>query len=135
MPTPRIRSPASSAGLTLWALAAAGLLTALVAGIAVALAAAEGRSDMATLAAIGASPHRRRLLGAGHGLFLGIAGTALGFLIGVPGGLSLSQLDGLGGVQVPWLAAGAAMLLVPLVAGLAGWVVTPTRLTLVRRDG
>jgi putative ABC transport system permease protein len=120
---------------TLAALGLGGLLTALVAGIAVALAAAEGRNDMATLAAIGASPTRRRMLGAGHGLFLGLTGTALGPLIGLPAGLSLTQLDGLDGVQLPWRAAGATVLLVPLVAALTGWVVTPTRLTLVRRGG
>jgi putative ABC transport system permease protein len=120
---------------TLEALGLGGLLTALVAGIAVALAAAEGRNDMATLAAIGASPRKRRMLGAGHGLFLGLTGTALGLLIGLPAGLSLTQLDGLDGVQVPWVAAGATVLLVPLVTALAGWVVTPTRLTLVRRGG
>jgi putative ABC transport system permease protein len=120
---------------TLEALGLGGLLTALVAGVGVALAAAEGRSDMATLAAIGASPRRRRMLGAGHGLFLGLTGTALGLLIGLPAGLSLTQLDGLEGVQIPWQAAGVTVLLVPLVAAFAGWVVTPTRLTLVRRGG
>jgi putative ABC transport system permease protein len=120
---------------TLGVLGLGALLTAVVAGVAVTLAASEGRSDIATLASIGASPSRRRMLGAGHGLFLGLTGTALGLLIGLPAGLSLTQLDGLEGFQIPWRAAGATVLLVPLVAALAGWVVTPTRLTLVRRGG
>ncbi|MEJ7788010.1 MAG: hypothetical protein WKF96_24690, partial [Solirubrobacteraceae bacterium] len=57
--------------------AAAGLLTMLVVGIAVALSAAEGRADQATMAAVGAGPWRRRSLGAMHGLFLGVVGVLL----------------------------------------------------------
>lgn len=111
----------------------AGLLTALVVGIAVALAAAEGRSDVATFAAVGAGPWRRRALGAMHGVFLGIVGALLGLGIAIPSGLSLTQVDGLPGVRVPWLTVAATLLVVPLLAALAGWLVTPTRLSLVRR--
>ena len=119
--------------VSLGAVGAAGLVTAIVAGIAVALAAAEGRADVATLAAVGASPRRRRMFGAGHGLFLGLVGGLLGLLIGVPAGLSFGQLDGVRGVGVPWLALTGTVLVVPLLAAVAGWVVTPTRLSLVRR--
>lgn len=112
---------------------AAGLLTLLVAGMAVALAAAESRSDAATFAAVGAGPRRRRGLGAMHGLFLGLVGTALGLAIAVPAGLSLTQIDGLAGVLVPWSTLLGTLLVAPLFAALAGWLVTPTRLSLVRR--
>lgn len=64
--------------ITVGVIGAAGLLTALVTGIAVALSAAEGRSDLATMAAVGAGPWRRRSLGAAHGLFLGLVGGLLG---------------------------------------------------------
>jgi putative ABC transport system permease protein len=116
-------------------LGVAALLTLLVAGIAVALAAAEGRTDTATMAAIGAGPWRRRGLGAMHGLFLGMVGALLGVLVGVPAAASLMQADGLPGIAVPWLVIPAALLVVPLLAAAAGWVVTPTRLPLVRRAG
>ena len=113
----------------------AGLLTLVVAGIAVALAAAEGRADTATMAAIGAGPWRRRGLGAMHGLFLGVVGGLLGVLVGLPAAASLMQVDGLPGIAVPWLVIAAALLVVPLLGAAAGWVVTPTRLPLVRRTG
>jgi putative ABC transport system permease protein len=113
----------------------AAFLTVVVAGIAVALAAAEGRSDTATMAAVGAGPWRRRGLGAMHGLFLGIVGALLGVIVGLPSGASLMQADGLPGIAVPWLPIAAALLVVPVLAAAAGWVVTPTRLPLGRRTG
>jgi putative ABC transport system permease protein len=121
--------------IRLGVLGLAGLLTLVVAGIAVALAAAEGRADTATMAAIGAGPWRRRGLGAMHGLFLGVVGGLLGVLVGLPSAASLLQADGLPGIAVPWLVIAAALLVVPLLGAAAGWVVTPTRLPLVRRTG
>ena len=114
---------------------AAGLLTLLVVGMAVALSSAEGRADQATMAAVGAGPWRRRSLGAMHGLFLGAAGVVLGVAVGVPAGAALMQVDGASGVSLPWAEIGAVLLVVPLLAWVAGWVVTSTRLTLVRRTG
>jgi putative ABC transport system permease protein len=114
---------------------AAGLLTLLVVGIAVALSAAEGRADQATMAAVGAGPWRRRSLGAMHGLFLGVVGVLLGVLVGMPAGAALTQVDGVPGIAVPWLSVGGVLLVVPLLAWTAGWLVTSTRLTLVRRTG
>jgi len=117
------------------ALGIAALLTLVVAGIAVALAAAEGRADTATMAAIGAGPWRRRGFGAMHGLFLGVVGALLGVVVGLPSAASLMQADGLPGIEVPWLVIAAAVLVVPLLGAVAGWLVTPTRLPLVRRTG
>jgi putative ABC transport system permease protein len=114
---------------------AAGLLTLLVVGMAVALSAAEGRADQATMAAVGAGPWRRRSLGAMHGLFLGIVGVLLGAVVGVPAGAALLQVDGVPGVAIPWLDIGSVLLVVPLLGWLAGWLVSSTRLTLVRRTG
>jgi putative ABC transport system permease protein len=114
-------------------LAAAGLLSALVVGVAVALASAESRDDVATLAAVGAGPWRRRSLGAMHGLFLGLVGCGLGVAVGVPAGLSFTQLDGASGIDVPWLATAGTLAAVLVMAPLAGWVVTPSRLRLTRR--
>ena len=111
----------------------AGLVTALVVGVAVALAAAERREDTATLAAVGASPGRRRALGAAHGFFLGLVGAALGGAVGVAAGTSLGQLDGLPGVDVPWAATAGTLVAVLVLAPVAGWLVTPSRLDLSRR--
>ncbi len=72
-------------------------------------------------------------LGAMHGLFLGLVGTALGLVIAVPAGLSLTQVDGVAGFVVPWSTLLGTLLVAPLFAALAGWLVTPTRLSLVRR--
>lgn len=119
--------------IILVAFGAAAALTVLVIGIAVALAAAEGRSDQATLAAVGAGPWRRRSLGAMHGLFLGLVGGMLGLVVSLPAGVALTQLDGLAGTTVPWLSVLATVLGVPLIGSLAGWAVTPTKLSLVRR--
>ena len=116
-------------------LAAAGLLSLLVVGVSVALAAAESRDDVATLAAVGAGPWQRRSLGAVHGLFLGVVGGGLGVLVGVPAGMALTQLDGLRGVDVPWLATLGTLLVVLVAAPAAGWLVTPSRLAMTRRSG
>ncbi len=111
----------------------AGLLAALVVGVAVALAAAESRDEVATLAAVGAGPGRRRALGAMHGLFLGLVGGAVGGVVGVVAGASLGQVDGLPGVAVPWTATAATLVVVLVLAPVAGWLVTPSRLDLSRR--
>ena len=111
----------------------AGLVTALVVGVAVALAAAESRDEVATLAAVGAGPGRRRALGAMHGLFLGLVGGAVGVPVGVVAGISLGQVDGLPGVAVPWAATAATLVAVLVLAPVAGWLVTPSRLDLSRR--
>jgi putative ABC transport system permease protein len=114
-------------------LAVAGVLSLLVVGVAVALAAAESRDDVATLAAVGAGPWRRRSMGAMHGLFLGLLGAGLGAVVGVPAGAALTQVDGLSGVDAPWLATAGTLLVVLLSAPVAGWLVTPSRLRLTRR--
>ena len=112
---------------------AAGLLTLLVVGMTVALSSAEGRADQATMAAVGAGPWRRRSLGAMHGLFLGLVGLVLGAVVGLPAGAALMQVDGAPGVVVPWTGLGALLVGVPLLGWVAGWLVTSTRLTMVRR--
>ncbi len=114
-------------------LAVAGLASALVVGIAVAMASAESRDDVATLAAVGAGPWRRRSLGAMHGLFLGVVGCVLGLAVGLPSGLAFTQVDGLAGVDVPWLSSLGTVASVLVLGLVAGWVVTPSRLRLTRR--
>ncbi len=114
-------------------LGVAGVLSIVVVGVAVAMAAAESRDDVATLSAVGAGPWRRRSMGAMHGLFLGLVGAGLGVAVGIPAGAALTQVDGAPGVDVPWLATTGTLLVVLLAAPAAGWLVTPSRLRLTRR--
>ncbi len=116
-------------------LLAAGLICALVVGVAVALAAAESREDVATLAAVGAGPWQRRSFGAVHGLFLGLVGCLLGVAVGGPAGMALTQVDGLPGIDVPWVPVLGTVAVVLVLAPAAGWLVTPSRLRLTRRTG
>lgn len=114
---------------------AAALLALLVVGIAVALAAAEGKDEAATLTAVGAGPLRRRGIGAMHGLFIGLVGCALGLVVAVPSGIAFTQVDGRAGIDVPWIGFLGTLAAVVAFSPLAGWVVTPTRLRLDRRTG
>jgi hypothetical protein len=54
-------------------------------------------------------------------------------VVGVPAGAALTQVDGLPGVDLPWLATAGTLLVVVLWAPVAGWLVTPSRLRLTRR--
>lgn len=111
----------------------AALLSLLVVGVAVGLAAAESRDEVATLSAVGAGPWRRRGFGAMHGLFLGGVSVVLGVAVGVPAGMAFTQVDGLPGIDMAWLASGGTAVTVLLAAPLVGWLVTPSRLRLTRR--
>lgn len=121
-------------------LVAAATLVALIAvGLAVGLAGADTRPDMATLAAVGAPPRvRRRIAAAQAGVIAGIGGV-LGTLTGIPIGLVLSlwgrESSGYGDLwplAVPWQTALLAVV-VPVVAMAAAWLLTRSRLPLVRR--
>lgn len=110
-----------------------GLVTAVAVGILVSLAAAEGRGDAAILAAVGAPPGRRRIVGLVQGLFVGVIGGILGLSLGAAAGLSLLQAVGTPGVPVPWLHMLTTLVAVPALAAAVGWLVTPSRINLVRR--
>lgn len=109
------------------------LVTGVAVGVVVALAAAEGRDDAATLAAVGAPPGRRRMMGAAHGAFVGVLGGGIGLVLGSVAGASLLQAVGTPGTPVPWTTLMAVGCAVPVLAAAVGWVVTPSRVTLVRR--
>lgn len=126
--------PQGYGSLTLLVTVGTLLVTAVACGVVVALAAAEGRDDAATLAAVGAPPGRRRLMGAAHGAFVGVVGGGLGLLVGVVSGVTLPQVAGTPGTPVPWSVLLVTTVSVPLLAAGVGWVVTPSRVTLVRRE-
>src|SRR4051794_39494785 len=60
----------------------AAFVTLAGAAISIALSSAEGRADLATLAAVRASPRRRRALAASQALLIAGTGCALGVLAG-----------------------------------------------------
>jgi putative ABC transport system permease protein len=122
----------------------AGVITLGAAGIATGLAAADGRADLTTLAAVGASPRLRRVLSlsqsgviAGLGALLGAAaglGTATAVLF------ALNQAYAYvwppptpNPITVPWATLGIVVVVVPLVAMLGAGLLTRSRLPIERR--
>ena len=126
-------------------LSAASVLAVAATATAVGLAAADGRADLATLAAIGASPRTRRWLSASHALVVSGLGTVLGLAGGLIIGVAAINAtpDGFVGdfgdatptipLSVPWGSLGTLALVVPLVAVALAWLFTRSRLPMVQR--
>jgi putative ABC transport system permease protein len=118
---------------------------------AVGLAAAESRSDIATLAAVGASPGVRRRLAAGQAGVIAGLGTGLGLLSGMTAGWVLVRMNQprAGGMnlywgspwadtwrlELPWAHLLGIGIGIPLLAIAVGFLTTRSRLPLVRRLG
>ncbi|MGW0217460.1 FtsX-like permease family protein [Micromonospora chokoriensis] len=136
-------APRDVSPLLLLIAAAAGLITVGAAGIATALAAAEGRAELTTLAAVGAAPALRRLLAicqagviAGLGSVLGIVaglGTAAIVLFSVNRQYASDwPVPDPYPFLVPWPTLGV-LVLVPVVAMLGAGLFTRARLPIERR--
>lgn len=122
----------------------AAVITVGAAAAATALAAAEGRADLTTLAAVGASPGVRRRLSvsqtaviAGLGALLG-AGVGLLLATATLAALNRAQADDLPGAStyhliVPWTDLGIELLIVPAVAIAGAGLLTRARLPVERR--
>jgi putative ABC transport system permease protein len=125
----------------------AGLITLGAAGVATGLAAVDGRNDLATLGAIGASPRVRRWLSLSQAGVISGLGTLLGLAAGCAAAYTILTAMNRG-IQtaerwprqlpfpptVPW--AGLAVLLaVPVVAMLGAGLLTRSRLPIERRPG
>ncbi|MGK5738974.1 FtsX-like permease family protein [Micromonospora sp. URMC 103] len=135
--------PAEREPLLLLLAAAAGLVTVGAAGIATGLAAAEGRADLSTLAAVGASPGVRRLLALCQAGVIAGLGSVLGIVAGLgTAALVLSStnrqyaaswpIEDPYPLVVPWSALGV-LVLVPLVTMLGAGLFTRSRLPVERR--
>ncbi len=114
-------------------LAAATVVTLLGVAISVSLSAAEGRADLATLAAIGAQPRRRRSLAAAQAWVLGQLGCVLGVGVGALYGYTAHAAFGSPHFMVPWAEIAGIVIVVPLFAGLLAWLMTRSRLPMVSR--
>ncbi|MFI6830826.1 FtsX-like permease family protein [Kribbella sp. NPDC050241] len=119
--------------LLLGILGAATVVTLLGVAISVSLSAAEGRADLATLAAIGAQPRRRRNLAAAQAWVLGQLGCLLGVGVGALYGYTAHAAFGAPHFMVPWAELGGIVIVVPLFAGLLAWLMTRSRLPMVSR--
>jgi putative ABC transport system permease protein len=137
--------PGNETELIMMVLTIAAAVIALgAAGIATGLAAADSRPDLATLAAVGASPGVRRRLSlsqagviAGLGSVLG-AGAGLGAAVAVLVALNRRYADTWPAppsypITVPWLNLAVALLVVPAVAMLGAGLLTRSRLPVERR--
>ncbi|HEY6749402.1 MAG TPA: FtsX-like permease family protein [Mycobacteriales bacterium] len=113
----------------------AGLVTLAGVAISVALSAAEGRADLATLAAIGAPARRRRGLAMAQAALVAGLGVGLGLLLGAAIGLTImSGLDGFP-LVLPWATVLVIGVGVPALGVLAVGALTRSRLPMVRRLG
>ena len=122
---------------------AATLLLALLAGLMVsALALADGRADLQTLAAVGGPPRVRRRFAASSAGFV----TGLGTLVGTVSGLvvawvllplfgstSVSGQLSRGPLAIPWGTVALVVLAVPVVTSAVAWATTRSRIALTRR--
>ncbi|HYH34546.1 MAG TPA: FtsX-like permease family protein [Nocardioides sp.] len=110
------------------------------------LSLSDARPDLATLAAVGASPRTRRGVAASYAVVIGLVGAVLGAGVGfVPGIAVTYPLTGASWVQdvdpalpshfvdVPWLLIASLVVALPLLTALVVGVTTRSRLPLVAR--
>ncbi len=111
----------------------AAFVTLVGVAVSVALSAAEGRADLATLAAVGAPPRRRRALAAAQALLVAGLGCALGVAFGTFVAYTARTTTGSPDFVIPWVNLVVLAVVVPLLAVLVAAIFTPSRLPLVRR--
>ncbi|MBM0257229.1 FtsX-like permease family protein [Micromonospora sp. 4G55] len=119
------------------------MITLGAAGTATGLAAAEGRRDLSTLAAVGASPGVRRVLSLCQAGVIAGLGSALGIVAGLGSAVIILTsvnrqyaeawpMETPYPVVVPWPTLGV-LVVVPLVAMLGAGLFTRSRLAVERR--
>jgi putative ABC transport system permease protein len=122
----------------------AGVIALGAAAIATGLAAADGRADLGTLAAVGASPRVRRGLSLSQSGVMAGLGSLLGAAAGLGGAVAVLFALNRGyadiwptpipyPITLPWLNIGIALLVVPVVAMLGAGLLTRSRLPIERR--
>ncbi|HEX7301332.1 FtsX-like permease family protein [Lentzea sp.] len=123
----------------------AGLITLAAAALATGLAAADGRRDLTTLAAVGATPTLRKFLSLSQaGVIAGLGGL-LGTTAGVASALALLAAFNVGyeshwpqpplnPLTIPWPTVVTSLLVIPAVAMLGAALFTRSRLPVERRE-
>ena len=112
---------------------AAALIALLGVAMCVALSAAEGRPDLATLSAIGAPPGRRRRLAGAQALVLAGIGVVLGLGFGFYFARAARPATGAAETIVPWSDLMLTVAAVPLLAVLVAMLGSVGRVQLTRR--
>lgn len=135
--------PSDQRSMLLLLAVASGVITLGAAAVATGLAAAEGRRDLSTLAAVGADPRVRRLLSLCQAGVIAVLGSALGIVAGLGSAVvvlaSLNQryaeswpVQPPYPVTVPGVTL-AVLVVVPLVAMGGAALFTRSRLPIERR--
>ncbi|GAA2518096.1 FtsX-like permease family protein [Rarobacter incanus] len=118
-----------------------GIAAALVlasAWISTSLSISESRPDLATMAAVGASPRLRRRVAAGQAGFIAVTGSVLGSAGGIILGVALTLADRaqygpLMTVVIPWWQLGLAAAVVLATVIVLAAALTRSRMEMVRR--
>lgn len=143
----RPRSGIDESVIMTWILAGiAGVVALGATAMATGLAAAEGRRDLATLGAVGASPGVRRRLALSQSGVISLLGAVLGTLAGLGAALAIIITLNIGygkmyprmspyPLTMPWLVLGVALVVIPLIAILGAGLFTRSRLPVERRAG
>ncbi|MDG4792489.1 ABC transporter permease [Micromonospora sp. WMMD1082] len=129
--------------MLLFLAAVSAVVTVGAAGIATGLAAAEGRADLSTLAAVGAGPGVRRLLSLCQSGVIAVLGSALGIVAGLASAMIVRAftnqryadrwpIEPPYPLVIPWLTLGV-LIVVPLVAMAGAALLTRPKLPVERR--
>ncbi|TNM36653.1 ABC transporter permease [Nocardioides albidus] len=111
----------------------AGLVTLIGVAIAVALSAAEGRRELATLSAVGADPAVRRRLAGAQALVIAGVGALVGVVLGISVSYALRATFGAPSFTVPWANLAGVGLGVPVLAALITAACTRSRVPMLER--
>ncbi len=137
-----VEAPPEPLGYVVWILVAAAFVVGLGStGMSLSLAASESRPDLATLGAVGAAPRARRRIAAAQAGVLVVTGSVLGAATGLLLGRVLVTMKRYGGriadptwvAAIPWPALVAVVVGVPLLTMGGAWLLTRSRLPMVRR--
>lgn len=136
------------AGAMLALVGVAALVALAATWLSVALAGAETRPDLATLAAVGAPPRVTRRIASAQAGVVAVVGVGVGVVLGMVLGWVLAtwtlkenfyvedlRFAGLPvpGVAIPWLWVLGLAVALPALAVAGAWLTAPRRLPLVRR--
>jgi putative ABC transport system permease protein len=113
--------------------AGCAFVTLVGTAIAVVLSAVEGRSDHATLLAVGADPRRRRSLAMAQAGTVGLLGVGLGVVLGGIVGEAMLGADIERPLILPWSTLAQIVIGIPLLGVLIAGIFTRSRLPMVRR--